>query len=171
MKNKKKNSNIKEFLLEFFGELSIFLVIIILGIVGIWLLPFDFPKDLDFEIVIFIGLIVTLPFILLIGFIIYFIKIGHKMKEFKLIKKSFKNKYKLVLISTTKFIDGKEYHLPLLIGNNKKGKFRLIQDIDKLIFYIEYNNELNKEDQTLYPKDSLEAVSLIEEFMMEDTYE
>ena len=50
MKNKKKNSNIKEFFLEFFGELSIYLVIIILGIIGIWLLPFEFPEDLDFEI-------------------------------------------------------------------------------------------------------------------------
>ena len=68
MKNK-KHSQFKEFCLEFFGELSVYLVILILGMIGIWLLPIDLPQDLDFEIVIFIGVVVTLPVILLIGFI------------------------------------------------------------------------------------------------------
>lgn len=164
---KKKNNNVKDFFLEFFGELSVYLIILILGIIGIWLLPFDLPKDLDFELVLSIGVVVTLPFLLLIGFIIYFIKIGYKMKDFKHIKKSLKKKYNLTLISTTKFIDGKEYHLPLLIGSNSQGKFRLIQDIDKLIFYVEYNEKMGIENKTEYPNTLSEAIFLIEKFMEE----
>ena len=78
---KREKVNWKYVLGEIFGELFVYLIIFFLGLFGLWLLPFDLPNDLDFELLLCIGVIISLPIVLFIGFIVYFIKIGHKNKD------------------------------------------------------------------------------------------
>ena len=164
-----KKYHVKEFLLEFFGELLIYIVFFLIGLFMLWILPFEKIKNLDFELVMFLGVIVFLPIILLIilfvGYLVYFIKLGNKMKDFKKIYKKYKKQYNILLLSYSKQINDRNVDYPMLVGKNSNGKFKIIDENKKYSFIIEYNDNSIFENKTLYPKDLIEIENLINEFM------
>ena len=170
---KKAGYTIKDFFAEFFGELLVYAMAFAIGTGIVALLPYEKLKNVPFEFLMFLGLLIL---IILAGLVIVAVgvvlnlKNRKKSKDIRFIYKELKKRYPLILMNVTKIVDEKMVNSPTIRGKNAEGKFDLFKENDKFVFSIRYNtNYSEKEGFCAYPCDVNEAIELIKTFMSGDT--
>ncbi len=159
----------KDALMEGLGEFLIFLILLIILFIAFVLtrlLPAENIKDVPLEIFMLLSFLILLAIIGIIFLVIHIVKIKKKTKDLQYIRKSFKGKYNLVLMTLTKKFTNEDIHL--LRGRTKSGKFDLYKEKDVFVFSTEYFSGPIEERAKQFQLQSIdEAILYIENFMQE----
>ena len=167
-KKKTQKSEWKNALLDGLGELLVYFLAFAIGFGIILLLPNDIGRNLDPEFVGFIGIIVLITAVVLIAVPIHIFLKNRKMKEFKFIYNSLKNKYDLTLLTTTK----DDTEIPTIRGKAQNGRFELYKIYKNkscFVFSAEYSDtcEENKYEK-IHLQTGDDAKKQIEIFMKQN---
>ncbi len=164
-KKKTQKGEWKNALLDGLGELLVYFVAFAIGLGIVLLLPNDIGRNLDPEFVVFIGIIVLITAMVLIAVPIYLFLKNRKMKEFKFIYNSLKDKYDLTLLTVTK----DDADIPVIRGKAQKGRFELYKIYKNescFVFSAEYSDACEEDKyEKMHLQNADDAIKQIENFM------